>query len=124
MDGNFKRWVVNQYIWFKHFIIVKSNRFNCDIKCKIPKSTIIKHYGMNIVINKNVKLGENNILRHNLTLGGRKGVCEIITGYNVDFGCNVTVLGKVRIGNNVKIGANSLILKDIPDNMTVVDVWK
>ncbi len=115
---SFKKFLINQYRWFKQFLIVKSNKYTCDIKCYIPKSTIIKHYGIGIVISDKVQLGENNVLRQNLILGNRKGICNIRTGYNVDFGSNVTVLG------NVKIGANSVILKDVPDNRTIVGIWK
>ena len=43
-------------------------------------------------------------------------------GDNVDVGANVVVIGGVRIGNNVKIGAGSVVTKDIPDNCTVVGV--
>ena len=41
-------------------------------------------------------------------------------GDNVDVGANVVVIGGVRIGNNVKIGAGSVVTKDVPDNCTVV----
>ncbi len=37
-------------------------------------------------------------------------------------GSGAKVLGPIKIGNNVKIGANSVILKDIPDNATVVGI--
>ena len=35
-------------------------------------------------------------------------------------GAGAKILGPIKIGNNVKIGANSIVLKDIPDNVTVV----
>ena len=41
-------------------------------------------------------------------------------GENVIVGAHVVVLGGVHIGNNVKIGAGSVVMKDIPDNCTVV----
>ena len=42
-------------------------------------------------------------------------------GNNVMVGAGAKVLGPIKIGNNVKIGANSTVLKDIPDNVTVVE---
>ena len=43
-------------------------------------------------------------------------------GNNVIVGSGAKVLGPIKIGNNVKIGANAVILKNVPDNVTVVGV--
>ena len=43
-------------------------------------------------------------------------------GDNVYIGVGAKVLGNIRIGNNVKIGANAVVIKDVPDNATVVGV--
>ena len=43
-------------------------------------------------------------------------------GNNVVVGCGAKILGPIKIGNNVKIGANSVVLKDIIDNSTVVGI--
>lgn len=40
-------------------------------------------------------------------------------GDNVSLGCNVTIIGGVHIGNNVTIGAGSVVVKDVPDNCVV-----
>lgn len=42
-----------------------------------------------------------------------------IIGDNVSLGCNVTIIGGVHIGNNVTVGAGSVVVKDIPDNCIV-----
>ena len=44
------------------------------------------------------------------------------TGKNVIVGSGAKVLGPIKIGDNVKIGANAVVLKDIPDNVTVVGI--
>ena len=49
------------------------------------------------------------------TLGYGKGGCPVI-GDNVSLGASVTIIGHVHIGNNVTIGAGSVVVKDIPDN--------
>lgn len=56
---------------------------------------------------------------------GKKGYesaidAPVTVGDNVNFGLGVRVLGKLNIGNNVSIGANSVVTKDIPDNAVAV----
>lgn len=43
-------------------------------------------------------------------------------GDNVLIGCDAKVLGDIKIGNNVKIGAGAVVVKDVPDNATVIGV--
>jgi serine acetyltransferase len=70
------------------------------------------------VINKNAKLGKGVHLRHGVTIGVRNmaqqnlGVSPVI-GDNVEFGCYVSVLGDVKVSENVKLGAHSLVLRDV-----------
>ena len=52
-----------------------------------------------------------------LIAGGSKGI-----GDNVYFGPGAKLIGNARIGNNVVVGANSLVLTDVPDDMTVIGV--
>ena len=52
----------------------------------------------------------------------RGGKQDPIIGNNVYFGSGCKVLGPVKIGNNVVIGANSLVITDVPDDCTVVGV--
>ena len=60
-------------------------------------------------------IGKNFSCIHCTTLGAK---CEDrpIIGDNVSLGANVTIIGKVHIGNNVTIGVGSVVVKDIPDN--------
>ena len=66
-----------------------------------------------------VSIGKNFTCLHNVTLGKNHGGIPTI-GDNVFCGCGSCVLGPVIIGNNVKIGANAVVVKDIPDNCVVV----
>ena len=65
------------------------------------------------------RIGRNFKTKHNVTIGNNKGGVPII-GDNVFIGVGAVVIGKIKIGNNVKIGANSVITKDVPDNCTVI----
>ncbi len=50
---------------------------------------------------------------------GEKNGARPIIGDNVSLGCNVTILGGIHIGNNVTVGAGSVVVKDVPDNCIV-----
>ncbi len=90
---------------------------------KIGKSLFIDH-GIGIVIGETAEIGNNCIMFHNITLGGtgkHKDKRHPTIGDNVLIGSAATLLGPIKIGNNVKIGAETLIINhDVPDNCTVV----
>ncbi len=89
----------------------------------IGRGLFIDH-GMGIVIGETAEIGENCILFHSVTLGGtgkHVGKRHPTLGDNVVVGTAATLLGPIRIGSNVKIGAETfVIMHDIPDNCTVV----
>jgi serine O-acetyltransferase len=81
-----------------------------------------------IIIHKSAKIGVKCTIFHECTIGVIEkdtGTCQAaILGENVYMGCKSAILGDIKIGNNTKIGAGSIILKDIPDSETVVGLWK
>lgn len=90
---------------------------------KIGRRFFIDH-GMGIVIGETATIGNDCTMYHNATLGGTgkdKYKRHPDIGNNVMIGAGAKVLGPIKIGNNVKIGANSTVLKDIPDDVTVVE---
>ena len=74
-----------------------------------------------VCINTSVRAGENLVIEHNVTIGAEQDAVPVI-GDNVYIGAGSTIVGGVRIGNNVKIAANSLVMKDIPDGATAIGV--
>lgn len=91
---------------------------------KIGKGFFIDH-GMGVVIGETTEIGENCLLYQGVTLGGTgkdKGKRHPTLGNNVVVGAGAKVLGPINIGDYVKIGANSVVLKSIPDNSIVVGV--
>jgi serine O-acetyltransferase len=76
-----------------------------------------------VVISGVAKIGKNVDISQGVTIGvsgqgEKRGVPTI--GDNVYIGAGAKIFGKIVVGNNVKIGANSIVHKDIPDNATVV----
>lgn len=68
-------------------------------------------------------MGSNCTLRQGITIGNRhEGGAVPVIGDNVDFGAYAQVLGKVRIGNDCKIGAMSVVLCNVPDGATAIGV--
>jgi putative colanic acid biosynthesis acetyltransferase WcaB len=92
-------------------------------KTEIGRGLIIYH-GTALVVNDGSTFGENCTLRHCVTIGNKQingtySSCPVL-GDNVDIGSNACIIGPIRIGSNVKIGAGSVVVKDVPDNCTVV----
>ena len=93
---------------------------------KIGKNLFIDH-GMGVVIGETTVIGDNCTIYQGVTLGGtgkqhNKRHPTLLD--NVSVGAGAKVLGNIVIGNNVKVGANSVVLKDVPDNCTVVGVGR
>lgn len=91
---------------------------------KIGKGFFIDH-GAGVVIGETAEIGDNVTLYQGVTLGGtgkEKGKRHPTLGDNVMVSAGAKVLGSMKIGNNVKIGAGSVVLTPVPDNCTVVGV--
>lgn len=89
---------------------------------KIGNNLFIDH-GTGIVIGETATIGDNCTIYHDVTLGGTgkdKYKRHPDIGNNVMIGTGIKILGPIKIGDNVKVGANSTILKDVPSNVTVV----
>ena len=90
----------------------------------IGRGLFIDH-GMGVVIGETTVIGKNVTLFQGVTLGGtgkEKGKRHPTLGDNVVVGTGAKVLGSITIGNNSIIGANAVVLRDVPDHSTVVGV--
>ena len=91
---------------------------------KIGKGFFIDH-GMGVVIGETCEIGDNVLLYQGVTLGGTgkgSGKRHPTIGNNVMIGSGAKVLGPVVIGDNAKIGAGSVVVKDVPAHTTAVGV--
>ena len=134
---------VHALIWYRvahffykiHFrftarLISTITRFFTQIEihpaAKIGKNLFIDH-GCGVVIGETTIIGDNCTIYQNATLGGtgkEHNKRHPTLKDNVIVGAGAKVLGNITIGNNVKIGANTVVLKDIPDDCTVVGVGR
>jgi serine O-acetyltransferase len=91
---------------------------------KIGPGFLIGHFGA-IVVNSDVTIGRNCNISQCVTLGKAsrgKNKGAPVLGDNVYLGPGAKIVGAVRIGNNVAVGANCVVTKDVPDDAVVVGV--
>jgi len=90
---------------------------------RIGKGFFIDH-GSGVVIGETAEIGRNCVIFHNVTLGGtgkHKGKRHPTIGNNVLIGTAATLLGPIKVGDNVMVGAETVIInRDVPENCTVV----
>lgn len=91
---------------------------------QIGRRFFIDH-GMGVVIGETAEVGDDVMLYHGVTLGGRsmdRGKRHPTVGDRVTLGAGARVLGPVRIGDGAQVGANAVVVKDVPDRATAVGV--
>ena len=88
----------------------------------VGKKLLIDH-GVGVVIGETTIIGDNCTIYQGVTLGGtgkESGKRHPTIGNNVIIGAGAKVLGNIYIGDFVKVGANAVVLEDIPTSNTVV----
>ena len=96
--------------------------YNSDIPAsvKIGEKTLFGHSGIGVVIHQKAIIGERCIIGQGITIGGRsKNPTVPVIGDQVYIGAGARVLGPIRIGNNVIIAPNAVVLEDVKDNCVV-----
>ena len=95
----------------RYFIIPASTKIGRGVCFAHPYSTILNAHS----------IGDNFNCIHLTTIGKHNGKRPII-GNNVTLGANVSIIGDVEIGDNVVVGAGSVVVKSVPDNCIVAGV--
>ena len=91
---------------------------------QIGRRLFIDH-GMGVVIGETTVIGDDVTLYQGVTLGGtgkEKGKRHPTIGNGVVVGAGARILGNIRVGDNCRVGAGSVVLRDVPDNSTIVGV--
>lgn len=113
-------------IFFLARLISQFSRFLTGIEihpgATIGKGLFIDH-GMGVVIGETSEIGDNVVIYHGVTLGGtgkEKGKRHPTVEDNVIIGAGAKVLGPITLKKGARVGANTVVLKDVPNDSTVV----
>ena len=114
------------YFWARYISQrgVRKSGIEIHPGAQIGKGLFIDH-GSGVIIGETAIIGDNCILYQGVTLGGTgkdSGKRHPTLGNNVMVGSGAKILGPFTIGDNSKIGAGSVVLKEVPPNSTVVGV--
>lgn len=90
------------------------------VNAKFGRGFVIMH-PIGVVINSKVSGGENITLESGVVIGDEKGKSPFLHD-NIFFGAGAKAFGKISVGSNVKIGANAVVVKDIPPNSTALGI--
>ncbi|MFK4468484.1 serine O-acetyltransferase [Bacillus sp. RC252] len=119
--------LVRQILWFFYLIsdtifvrIIGSGEL--PAKCKIGKGLKLPHCINGIIIHPDAIIGENVTIFHQVTIGSvhTKGNTPPKIGNGVVICSGAKVIGNIEIGDKSKIGANAVVLKNVPENATSV----
>jgi len=109
-------------------VISQMSRFFTGIEIH-PGATIGRRFfidhGTGVVIGETSEIGDDVLVYQGVTLGGTghaKGKRHPTIGNGVVIGSGAKILGNIRIGDNVKVGAGSVVVHPVPDNSTVVGI--
>lgn len=124
----FSHWLYNKNLRTIPRLISQLARFLTGIEihpgAEIGCGFFIDH-GMGVVIGETSVIGNNVTLFQGVTLGGtgkERGKRHPTIGNNVVVGAGAKVLGSIEIGDDAKIGAGSVVLKNVAENSTVVGI--
>ena len=123
---------ISHFLYLRKFyfisrLISQVSRFLTGIEIHpgavIGRNFFIDH-GMGVVIGETSIIGDNVLIYHGVTLGGKGGTGKRhpTIGNNVMIGCGAKIIGNVFIGDNVKVGAGAVVIHDVESNSTVVGV--
>lgn len=124
---------IAHWFWINEFFLLGRfishlGRFLTGIEihpgAKIGRKFFIDH-GMGVVIGETAEIGDNVTLYHGVTLGGvtwDKVKRHPTLDDNVVIGSGAKVLGPFTVGKGAKIGSNSVVVKEVPENATVVGI--
>lgn len=113
------------FIYRSLFVYVR-NHYSVEVpfSAKIGRRVVIEHQG-GIVIHGNTVIGDECVIRQGVTMGNRHSTEPFdapVLGKRVNVGAGAKLLGHVFVGDGANIGANSVVLKDVPAGRTAVGI--
>jgi serine O-acetyltransferase len=109
------------HVLFKFVQIITGIQMPCEVD--VGRNFVIDHFG-GIIVSGYTKFGDNCRIRNGVVIGIRRieEKAAPIIGNNVDIGAGAKLLGPIRIGDNVLIGANAVVISDVPNNSIAIGV--
>lgn len=119
-------WLRKYYFHILPWLLEKILRyvFGCEIsaKMKVGKGLRLLHNGLGCVIHKGATIGDNVSIHQNVTIGGRNGSGLPVICDNVMIGAGAVVMGDIIVARDSQIGANAVVIKDVPEKSVVVEI--
>lgn len=108
-------------VLYKIIQIVTGIELPCE--ATVGRNFVIDHFG-GIIVSGYARFGDNCRIRNGVVVGLRRveEPAAPIIGNNVDIGAGAKVLGPIRIGDNSIIGANAVVIEDVPENSIAIGV--
>jgi len=103
-------------IWLNRLI----NGCMIGASAKFGEGLVIMH-PVGVVVNSKVTGGRNIVVESGVVIGDEKGHAPIL-GNDIFIGAGAKIIGGITIGDRVKIGANAVVVKDVPSDVTVVGI--
>jgi serine O-acetyltransferase len=108
-------------VLFKIVQIMTGIEFPCEVV--VGRNFIIDHFG-GVIVSGYAQFGDNCRIRNGVVIGLQTvdNPCAPRIGNNVDVGAGAKILGDIVIGDNVLVGANAVVTKDVPGNSVVYGI--
>lgn len=92
-------------------------------EAQVGRGVKFAYLGLGTVVHRNAIIGDDVVVGSNVTIGGRSGHAQLpVIEAGAYIGTGARVLGPVRIGRNAVIGANAVVLCDVPANSVAVGI--
>lgn len=111
-------WRIGKLKYLCYYWLPPCESFTIATNSKIASGFLCIHSFASIVNAE--KIGKGFVILNNVTIGNNKSEERPIIGNNVRVNANAVVVGKIQIGDNVVVGAGSVLTKSVPDNCVVV----
>lgn len=96
------------------------NQCVIGLKAEFDSGFVLMH-PVGVIINSKVQGGANIVLESGVVIGDEKGVSPVL-GNNIFVGAGAKIIGGVTLGDFAKVGANAVVVKDVPENATAVGI--
>lgn len=98
--------------------------YSCDLPytCDLGEGVLFKHNGLGVVVHPKAIIGDYTQIYQNVSIAGRNNRGTPVIGKRVFIGAGACILGGITIGDDAVIGANSVVINDVPAKAVIVGI--